>query len=648
MILDQDHAAVDGLAMLQRTVGNRAVAELLARRAAVLQRQATSGTNSGAAKATTPSPSHQPSLDEIAKQIGSGLGGPYKTWAEWEKTMKAGTFLGHDIGGGVRPEFQKHLDTAKTKVDDEYKKSGNPIPAGYGIQNVGGYRKGPHPHGAGVAIDIDVRTNPYVMHEGAGDAKYARQGHLTPVDQEQVPVYGRIAEFMLNDPIDGEQSIVPELIRSGGPIPKGTKATRRERLGQYWDRFKLESDAMVDYFRLMRDKPALEAHLKGDWVKTHPKATPPDADATIKQMWADFAVLGGAIPKGGVPEAPGVTDKGVRNPFHTKSGQQDPGGGFISIPKEVVVGLGQAVERWGAIDFGLESGDVQHFDDKGVLGGPFYDAMAAAKAAIIEADQKAKEEADKAKAGSGSGGTGTTGAGTSAAPAVQRRVEPSSDTDVPAGPEEPAPVPLTRAQRLSGAHWKQIADTSWGGATPDIAELESGFGKDVQAFIDMLAANGITASLESGFRPPQRSYLFHWCTLLAKGKVKAADVPSMDGVDILWDHGNEAASRQGAQELAKAFGLVGVAAHPSNHNSGTAVDLKFDFSGNTSHSITYTLGAKTVTRKIKVSGEPTVGSSAAGRSISNIGSRELSRAGADFGLHRAIDNDIVHWSRTGR
>ena len=41
--------------------------------------------------------------------------------------MKAGTFLGHDIGGGVRPEFQKHLDTAKTKVDDEYKKSGNPI-----------------------------------------------------------------------------------------------------------------------------------------------------------------------------------------------------------------------------------------------------------------------------------------------------------------------------------------------------------------------------------------------------------------------------------------------------------------------------------------------------------------------------------------
>ena len=102
-----------------------------------------------------------------------------------------------------------------------------------------------------------------------------------------------------------------------------------------------------------------------------------------------------------------------------------------------MVGLGQAVERWGAIDFGLESGDVQHFDDKGALGTPFYHAMPAAKAVIVAADQKAKEEAEKAKAGSGSGATGATGAATSVGPAVQRRVEPSSDTDVPAGRENP-------------------------------------------------------------------------------------------------------------------------------------------------------------------------------------------------------------------
>ena len=76
--------------------------------------------------------------------------------------------------------------------------------------------------------------------------KYARQGHLTPVDQEQVPVYGRIAEFMLNDPIDGEQSIIPELIRSGGPIPKGSEGRRgASASASTGTGSKLESDAMA-------------------------------------------------------------------------------------------------------------------------------------------------------------------------------------------------------------------------------------------------------------------------------------------------------------------------------------------------------------------------------------------------------------------
>ena len=235
---------------------------------------------------------------------------------------------------------------------------------------------------------------------------------------------------------------------------------------------------------------------------------------------------------------------------------------------------------------------------------------------------------------------------------VQRRKEPgpgSSEGGVYSdGPAEPAaPAALTAAQRLSGAHWKKIADDNWGGATPDIAELESSFGADLTKFLDMLAANNITYSLESGYRPPQRSYLFHWCVKVAKGKVAPKDVPAMDGVDIVWDHGNAAASRAGAQALADAFGLVGVAAHPSNHNAGTAVDMKLDFSGNPGNKLTYTIGGKTITRTIKTSDEARVGVSAKGKSISNIGGRELSKAGADFGVKRAVDSDIVHWSRTG-
>jgi hypothetical protein len=235
-----------------------------------------------------------------------------------------------------------------------------------------------------------------------------------------------------------------------------------------------------------------------------------------------------------------------------------------------------------------------------------------------------------------------------AAVAVQRRKEPgpgSEEGGVYTGSEAPT---LSDDERLSGAHWKQIADDRWGGATPDIAELESSFGADLTAFLDMLAANNITYQLASGYRPPERSYLFHYCVKVAKGKIKPSKVPAMAGVDIVWDHGNLAASKAGAQALADEFGLVGVAAHPSNHNSGTAVDMKLDFSGNSSTKITYSVGGKSVTRTIKTSDEARVGVSARGKSISGIASRELSKAGADFGVKRAVDSDIVHWSRSGR
>jgi len=235
-----------------------------------------------------------------------------------------------------------------------------------------------------------------------------------------------------------------------------------------------------------------------------------------------------------------------------------------------------------------------------------------------------------------------------AAIAVQRRTEPGWGSEVGGvytGSEGPS---LTDQERLSGAHWKQIADDRWGGATPDIAELESSFGADLTAFLDVLAANNITYQLESGYRPPQRSYLFHYCVKVAKGKITPSKVPAMDGVDIVWDHGNLGASKAGAQAVADAFGLVGVAAHPSNHNAGTAVDMKLDFSGNSSNKITYSVGGKSITRTIKTSDEARVGVSARGKSISGIASRELSKAGADFGVKRAVDSDIVHWSRSGR
>ena len=181
----------------------------------------------------------------------------------------------------------RHLDTAKRKVDDEFKKSGDAIPAGYGIRSIGGFRNGFHPHGAGVAIDIDGGKNPYVMHQKGTEA----------ADKEIGPVYPRIAEFILNDPIDGEQSIIPKLITTMKNLPKDATGGRADRLGQYWDRLKAESDAMIEYFELMQDEAALKAFLNADWKTKHPKATPPAYDDVVKQMWEDYRTLGGRIPK---------------------------------------------------------------------------------------------------------------------------------------------------------------------------------------------------------------------------------------------------------------------------------------------------------------------------------------------------------------
>jgi hypothetical protein len=109
-------------------------------------------------------------LEDVVKEM-NGLGGPYKDLKAWTDTFKPGKFLGHPIAAGswstkgVRPEFQALLDTAETKVNDEYKKSGNPIPKGYGIRSIGGFRGEISVHGAGVAIDIDGGDNPYIMHE---------------------------------------------------------------------------------------------------------------------------------------------------------------------------------------------------------------------------------------------------------------------------------------------------------------------------------------------------------------------------------------------------------------------------------------------------------------------------------------------------
>jgi hypothetical protein len=632
-LLDARRVGTPVITALQRAAGNRAVTE-------VLQRQHGGTPNLPA-----------PTNDQIVAEIGSTLGGPFASYSDFVVSMTAGTFLGHTIARGVRPEFLLKLADAEARIDDEYTMSGNRRPANNGISSIGGFRNSAGYHGWGIAIDIDVARNPYVMHE-AGERE---------IDAQVGEVYHRIARIMINRPIatpptgrepagGNQHSVIPALIGSGGPMTVGGPTGRRGRAGEYYDRLQLESDAMKRYFALMNDQAQLTAFLTTEWPQLHPNEPAPAAAELTRQMWQDFAALGGAIPRGGPPGVTGFTPPAAGSgdrPFNpTSAGQQDPGQGFLTIPREVVLGLSQAMSRWGAIDFGGPSGDVQHFDDgDGALGAVIKSAKAAAA-------RKIRERAAAAAAGSGSGSGAS--APTVAQTPIQRRKEPgegSSEGGVypsEGSGEKAAPAPLTDDERLSGPHWKAIADARWGGATPNISELKADFGTDLQAFIDMLAANSITVHLSSAFRPPERSYLFHYSSRIWWGTIKAKDVPPMDGVDIVWDHGNDAASRKAAEELARKFGIKKVAALRSNHNGGTAVDMSMTFTANTKNEISYELNGKTVTRKIKVDDEARYGDDNLSKVISGIAKRELSKAGADFGVKRAVDNDIVHWSRSGR
>jgi hypothetical protein len=88
--------------------------------------------------------------------------------------------------------------------------------------------------------------------------------------------------------------------------------------------------------------------------------------------------------------------------------------------------------------------------------------------------------------------------------------------------------------------------------------------------------------------------------------------------------------------MADAFGLVGVTAYPSNHSGGNTNDGK--------NVVAYKKSPcdEETKRELKVDDEAVVGQSARGKKIPDIANRTLSLAGKDYGVIRAINNDIVH------
>jgi hypothetical protein len=136
----------------------------------------------------------------------------------------------------------------------------------------------------------------------------------------------------------------------------------------------------------------------------------------------------------------------------------------------------------------------------------------------------------------------------------------------------------------SGKFWVRWADV-YAQNSDKIADLQTTFRKNLEAFQKALEDAGATVKIESTRRSKMRAYLFHWSWKIYLGKCRPKDARKMDGVDIQWDHHDLAKSKAGAKEMVLGFDLAVppnskvAPSLSSNHITGKAVDMTITWSG---------------------------------------------------------------------
>lgn len=185
----------------------------------------------------------------------------------------------------------------------------------------------------------------------------------------------------------------------------------------------------------------------------------------------------------------------------------------------------------------------------------------------------------------------------------------------------------------SGLSWITWANTNAANST-DIEQLEATFRQNVKDFKAALEAAGATVSVSDTKRSDKRAYLFHWSWKISQDKCKASEATSMAGVDITWDHGDDAKSKAGAQEMVTGFGLAvppkstNAPALDSRHIQGKAIDMD----------ITWT-GKIKVKNKAGLEVEVTYNADVNANTV-------LHSIGATYGVNKLV-TDAPHWSTDG-
>jgi hypothetical protein len=185
----------------------------------------------------------------------------------------------------------------------------------------------------------------------------------------------------------------------------------------------------------------------------------------------------------------------------------------------------------------------------------------------------------------------------------------------------------------SGTFWVSWADTH-AKNSDKISDLTEPFRANVEAFVKALTDAGATVKVRTTKRSDKRAYLFHWAWKIGLGKAKASDATTMVGVDIEWDHGNDADSKKGAKEMIDGFGLAvppastNAPSTKSKHISGTAIDMDIKWAG-------------------QLDVKKKDGTSVSVPFLTNVNANaKLHAVGASYGVKK-LTTDAPHWSDNG-
>ncbi|HET9143112.1 hypothetical protein [Actinophytocola sp.] len=284
------------------------------------------------------------------------------------------TFLGQPCENGVDPSMVAALAAVEENLRELHRAAGveSPFEQWAGIHEP---HKGIYPgghHAAGIAVDLNYTTNPYVatrtVHTFGGE-----RGSAVAVRRAAVEVYDRAVAFTFSETDTSD-----------------TSCRIHDSIGDIYDHFQVASDCLVYYLGAAfsadprrvdrRPVPGVAELADGDPAFDVFGAELPGglaaADAVIAALDGQMSSDGWREAHPNWPYTPAQqywqllrdfelvrTPMVFGSPADVRS-TRNPARGFLDLRREVVLALVEVGGmRWGACDFGPdESGDIMHFD----------------------------------------------------------------------------------------------------------------------------------------------------------------------------------------------------------------------------------------------------------------------------------------------